>query len=56
MTIPHVDGGSRGNPGPAAYGIRIEGGDVALIEGLQGAIGLATNNVAGSRRAVNAGA
>lgn len=42
----YFDGGSRGNPGPAGYGVRIEAGDGALIEELNGAIGVATNNVA----------
>ena len=41
----NVDGGSRGNPGPAGYGVRIEHEDGRVIE-LKGAIGIATNNVA----------
>ena len=44
--IAYIDGGSRGNPGPAGYGVRVEAGDGALIEELNGAIGVATNNVA----------
>lgn len=41
-----VDGGSRGNPGPAATGYRIEDSDgVVLAEGGE-TIGVATNNVA----------
>jgi probable phosphoglycerate mutase len=42
----HVDGGARGNPGPAGYGVVItdEAGDV-LAE-LSDGIGIATNNVA----------
>lgn len=41
-----MDGGSRGNPGPAAIGFRIEdeAGDVLAEDGR--AIGVATNNVA----------
>jgi ribonuclease HI len=41
-----IDGGSRGNPGPAGYGVRIE--DVAgqLVDELYASIGVATNNVA----------
>src|SRR5262245_52534854 len=42
--IANVDGGSRGNPGPAGYGVHIErDGDV--VE-LHGSLGVATNNVA----------
>ena len=41
-----VDGGSRGNPGPAATGYRIEDSSgVVLAEGGE-TIGVATNNVA----------
>jgi ribonuclease HI len=43
--VAHIDGGSRGNPGPAGYGVRIERGDGTIIE-LKRALGLATNNVA----------
>lgn len=41
-----VDGGSRGNPGPAAWGVAILDEDDALLEGHAAAIGRATNNVA----------
>jgi len=41
----NVDGGSRGNPGPAGYGVRIEQEDGTVVD-LKEAIGLATNNVA----------
>ena len=41
----YVDGGSRGNPGPAGYGVRIEQDDGSVID-LKQALGLATNNVA----------
>jgi len=41
----NIDGGSRGNPGPAGYGVRIEREDGALLE-LKGALANATNNVA----------
>lgn len=40
----NVDGGSRGNPGPAGYGVHIRHGD-DIVE-LKGALPLATNNVA----------
>ncbi len=41
----NVDGGSRGNPGPAAYGVRIERDDGTAVE-LKASLGVATNNVA----------
>jgi ribonuclease HI len=41
----NVDGGSRGNPGPAGYGARIELEDGTVVE-LKESIGVATNNVA----------
>jgi probable phosphoglycerate mutase len=41
----HVDGGSRGNPGPAGYGVHIERDDGTIVE-LKEALGSATNNVA----------
>jgi len=41
----NVDGGSRGNPGPAGYGVRIEQDDGTVVE-LKDSIGVATNNVA----------
>ena len=41
----NVDGGSRGNPGPAGYGVRIEHEDGTVVE-LKESLGLCTNNVA----------
>ena len=41
----YVDGGSRGNPGPAGYGVHIEREDGTIAE-LKESLGLATNNVA----------
>ena len=41
----NIDGGSRGNPGPAGYGVRIEREDGSVVE-LKEALALATNNVA----------
>ena len=41
----NIDGGSRGNPGPAGYGVHIERDDGTIVE-LKASIGLATNNVA----------
>ncbi|HVC19544.1 MAG TPA: ribonuclease HI family protein [Vicinamibacterales bacterium] len=46
MTTIYIDGGSRGNPGPAAFGVRIEDGDGALVAELRESLGIATNNVA----------
>ena len=40
------DGGSRGNPGPAAWGVVVLDPDGRAVEGFAGAIGRATNNVA----------
>ena len=44
--VAYIDGGARGNPGPAGYGVRVERADGALLHELRGAIGVATNNVA----------
>ena len=44
--MAHVDGGSRGNPGPAAYGVVIEGPDGAPMAELSKCLGRTTNNVA----------
>jgi probable phosphoglycerate mutase len=43
--IANVDGGSRGNPGPAGYGVRIVLDDGAIVD-LKDTLGIATNNVA----------
>jgi ribonuclease HI len=40
------DGGSRGNPGPAAWGVVVLDAEGRAVEGFAGAIGRATNNVA----------
>lgn len=42
----HVDGGARGNPGPAAIGAVVTNPDGELVERRGEAIGRATNNVA----------
>jgi probable phosphoglycerate mutase len=44
--VAYIDGGARGNPGPAGYGVRIETADGQLIEEFSESIGVATNNVA----------
>jgi len=46
VIVAYIDGGSRGNPGPAGYGVRIEDEQTVLVEELRGALGVATNNVA----------
>lgn len=43
--IANVDGGSRGNPGPAGYGVRIEREDGTITE-LKASLEPCTNNVA----------
>jgi ribonuclease HI len=42
----NVDGGARGNPGPAAIGVVVRNGDGEVIEERAERIGEATNNVA----------
>jgi ribonuclease HI len=44
--VVHVDGGARGNPGPAAAGAVISAPDGAVLDEVAEAIGVATNNVA----------
>jgi ribonuclease HI len=57
-----TDGGSRGNPGPAAYAFVLEAEDGTVLDARGETIGVATNNVAeyvalvaGLERAVEAG-
>ena len=57
-----TDGGSRGNPGPAAYAYVLEAEDGTVLDARGEPIGVATNNVAeysalvaGLERAVEAG-
>jgi ribonuclease HI len=47
-----TDGGSRGNPGPAAYGFVLQGEDGTVLDARGEAIGVATNNVAEYRALV----
>jgi ribonuclease HI len=44
--IVHVDGGARGNPGPAAIGVVVSAPDGEVLAELAERIGVATNNVA----------
>jgi len=41
-----IDGGARGNPGPAGYGVHIVDADGRVLDELHGGLGVATNNVA----------
>ena len=50
----HVDGGARGNPGPAAIGVVISEPDGTVVEQLAERIGVATNNVAEYRAVLRA--
>jgi ribonuclease HI len=52
--VAYSDGASRGNPGPAAIGIRILGADGTELWSEGRAIGRATNNVAEYRGAIAA--
>jgi ribonuclease HI len=47
-----TDGGSRGNPGPAAFGYVLEGEDGTVLAAHGETIGVATNNVAEYRALV----
>lgn len=44
--VAYIDGGARGNPGPAGYGVRIEDEHGTLINEFNGFLGTSTNNVA----------
>jgi probable phosphoglycerate mutase len=52
--VAYIDGGARGNPGPAGFGVRIEQPDGTLIEEFGESIGVATNNVAEYRALIAA--
>ena len=61
--IVSTDGASRGNPGPAGYGVSIAEHDGTIVEELAKGIGITTNNVAeytaaleGLRKAAELGA
>jgi ribonuclease HI len=44
--VVHVDGGSRGNPGPAAAGAVVSTPDGEIVDEASELLGVATNNVA----------
>ena len=46
MVVAYIDGGARGNPGPAGYGVSIQSTDGTILEELHGGLGIATNNIA----------
>lgn len=46
QVVAHIDGASRGNPGPAAYGVVLESEDGAPLATLSKTLGHTTNNVA----------
>src|SRR5213595_3271913 len=54
MIVAYIDGGARGNPGPAGYGVRVEQADGTLVEEFCESIGTATNNVAEYRALIAA--
>jgi ribonuclease HI len=45
LTI-HIDGGARGNPGEAGFGVHVSDGEGLLLAALYGYLGIQTNNVA----------
>jgi probable phosphoglycerate mutase len=52
--IAFIDGGSRGNPGPAGYGVVIQDARGNTLQTIARAIGTATNNVAEYRALLTA--
>ena len=46
MITAYFDGGARGNPGPAGYGVYIVDDQGNVLAELSGSLGIATNNVA----------
>ncbi|MGH9481372.1 MAG: ribonuclease HI family protein [Terriglobales bacterium] len=61
--VLYIDGGSRGNPGPAGYGVLVCDAVGAVLDRLHGALGIRTNNfaeysglIAGLRYALERGA
>jgi ribonuclease HI len=54
LIVAYIDGGSRGNPGPAGFGVRIERPDGSAAAEFGEPIGVATNNVAEYRALIAA--
>ena len=46
MITAYFDGGARGNPGPAGYGVHIVDDQGNVLSEQHGSLGVATNNVA----------
>jgi len=46
LITAYIDGGARGNPGPAGYGVYIQDPGGGVLDELHGGLGIATNNVA----------
>ena len=46
MTTAYIDGGSRGNPGPAGYGVQIVDDSGQVVAELHQSLDHATNNIA----------
>jgi ribonuclease HI len=46
MVTAHIDGGARGNPGPAAYGVIVRNSAGEIVKELGEYLGLQTNNFA----------
>jgi probable phosphoglycerate mutase len=46
VPIAHIDGGARGNPGPAAYGVVVRSADGKTLAELAKYLGIQTNNFA----------
>jgi ribonuclease HI len=46
LITAYFDGGARGNPGPAGYGVYIVDDKGEMVAELSGSLGIATNNVA----------
>jgi ribonuclease HI len=44
--VAHIDGGARGNPGPAGYGVHVAERDGVAVAQIYGFLGIATNNTA----------
>lgn len=54
MLTAYIDGGSRGNPGPAGYGVHVEDEHGQPVTEISEAVGVATNNVAEYRALIAA--
>lgn len=52
--VIHIDGGSRGNPGPSGFGVHAVDSEGRIVAGHFGFIGRATNNVAEYQALVHA--